>query len=123
METNRQRLESLFEIGGITLGRGEFFDRLPQPLPAGLDFERVQGLMLGLAIGDALGNTTEDMLPDQRRAACGEIQDHLPNACADQRPVGLPSDDTQLAFVDPPSQKSDDRPLGGHGTVGNDDPQ
>jgi ADP-ribosylglycohydrolase len=98
METNRQRLASLFETGGIDLGRGALFDSGPQPLPEGLDYGRVEGMMLGLAIGDALGNTTEGLLPHGRRAAYGEIRDYLPNLYADYRPVGLPSDDTQLAF-------------------------
>lgn len=54
--------------------------------------------LLGLAIGDALGNTTEGKLPHERRAAHGEITGYLPNRYADGRPVGLPSDDSQLAF-------------------------
>lgn len=54
--------------------------------------------MFGLAIGDALGNTTEGQLPAERRARYGEIRDYLPNHHAGNRPVGLPSDDTQLAF-------------------------
>ena len=55
-------------------------------------------MMLGLAIGDALGNTTEGQLPDTRRHRHGEIRDYLPNRHADFQPVGLPSDDSQLAF-------------------------
>jgi len=98
METNRERLEALFETGGIDLRRGDLFDSAPHPMPADLDFGRVEGMMLGLAIGDALGNTTESLLPHQRRATYGEIRDYLPNVYADLRPVGLPSDDTQLAF-------------------------
>jgi ADP-ribosyl-[dinitrogen reductase] hydrolase len=54
--------------------------------------------MLGLAIGDALGNTSEGQLPSVRRERHGEIRDYLPNWYADNRPVGLPSDDTQMAF-------------------------
>jgi ADP-ribosylglycohydrolase len=55
-------------------------------------------MLLGLAIGDALGNTTESQLPHERQARYGEIRDYLPNYHAGDRPVGLPSDDTQLAF-------------------------
>jgi ADP-ribosyl-[dinitrogen reductase] hydrolase len=51
-----------------------------------------------LAIGDSLGNTSEGMPPSNRRAYCGEIRDYLPNHHAGGRPVGLPSDDTQMAF-------------------------
>jgi ADP-ribosyl-[dinitrogen reductase] hydrolase len=55
-------------------------------------------MMLGLAIGDALGNTSEGMNPAERRRHYGEIRDYLPNRYANGRSVGLPSDDTQLAF-------------------------
>jgi ADP-ribosylglycohydrolase len=85
----------LFETGGIDLNRGAIIDYSPGPMPHDFDFGRVEGMMLGLAIGDALGNTTEGMLPHQRKARFGEIRDYIP------RPgigVGLPSDDTQLAF-------------------------
>ncbi len=54
--------------------------------------------MLGLTVGDALGNTSEGQLPSVRRGRYGEIRDYLPNWYAENRPVGLPSDDTQLAF-------------------------
>ena len=60
--------------------------------------DRVRGMLLGLAIGDALGNTTEGQLPAARRRRYGEVRDYLPNRYADGRPVGVPSDDTQLAF-------------------------
>jgi ADP-ribosylglycohydrolase len=55
-------------------------------------------MMLGLAIGDALGNLTEAMNPPQRRDKYGEITAYLPNPHAGGRRVGTPSDDTQLAF-------------------------
>lgn len=55
-------------------------------------------MLLGLAIGDALGNTTESQLPVIRRQSHGEIRDYLPNRYANGRPVGLPSDDSQMAF-------------------------
>ena len=48
--------------------------------------------------GDALGNTSESLLPEERRRRYGEIRDYLPNRYAEGRRVGLPSDDTQLAF-------------------------
>ena len=62
------------------------------------DPDRIAGALLALAIGDALGNTSESRLPHDRRAQHGEIRDYLPNRKADHRRVGLPSDDTQLAF-------------------------
>lgn len=60
--------------------------------------DRVRGMLLGLAIGDALGNTSESLPPEERRRRYGEIRDYLPNRYAEGRRVGLPSDDTQLAF-------------------------
>src|SRR5262249_58707036 len=60
--------------------------------------DRIRGMLLGLAIGDALGNTSEGMLPRERLAQHGEIRDYLPNRYAGYRAVGLPSDDTQRAF-------------------------
>ena len=36
-------------------------------------------MMLGLAIGDALGITTEGMIPHDRHNRYGEIRDYLPN--------------------------------------------
>jgi ADP-ribosyl-[dinitrogen reductase] hydrolase len=60
--------------------------------------DRIRGMLLGLAIGDALGNTTEGQIPERRRSERGLITDYLENKYADNRAVGLPSDDTQLAF-------------------------
>jgi ADP-ribosylglycohydrolase len=59
-----------------------------------LAFDRVEGMLLGLAIGDALGNPTEGQLPHVRYPVSG----YEPNRHANGRAVGLPSDDTQLAF-------------------------
>lgn len=67
------------------------------PNPADLE-DKVAGMLLGLAIGDALGNTSESLLPEERMRRHGWITDYLPNRHADGQRVGLPSDDTQLAF-------------------------
>ena len=53
MQTNRQLLAHLFERGQIDLARGAIFDTAPEPRPAGPDCDRVEGMMLGLAVGDA----------------------------------------------------------------------
>lgn len=74
-------------------------DADPPPLPSSIDLaNRVEGMLLGLAIGDALGNTSESLNPDERSARHGWICHYLPNSHAGGRAVGLPSDDTQLAF-------------------------
>ena len=97
--SNLGTLAWLFETGGIELCRGPLFDETPPAPPPGARLrDRVEGMLLGLAIGDALGNTSEGLLPGDRRARYGEIRDYLPNRHAEGRRVGLPSDDTQLAF-------------------------
>ena len=60
--------------------------------------DRLRGMLLGLAIGDALGNTSESLSPAERVAQYAEIRDFLPNRHAAGSRVGLPSDDSQLAF-------------------------
>ena len=87
----------LLAEGRIRVRDGEIFRQSPAPLPAGLDFSRVEGMLLGLAIGDALGNATESQSPRERRAQYGEIRDYLPSRRHGDR-RGYPSDDTQMAF-------------------------
>jgi ADP-ribosylglycohydrolase len=95
---NSTLLNHLLSQGQIALDPAPFLKQAPSPLPEDWDFERVEGMLLGLAVGDALGNTTESQLPVIRRQLHGEIRDYLPNRYASGRPVGLPSDDSQLAF-------------------------
>ena len=98
LSANRVSLENLFAQNQIDLRRGVLFDQPPGPMPGTMEFDRVEGMLLGLAIGDALGNTSEGMLPRVRQRVHGEITDYLPNRYARNHPVGLPSDDTQMAF-------------------------
>ena len=60
--------------------------------------DKLRGMLLGLAIGDALGNTSESLIPVRRSKHHGEIRDYLENWYASGKSVGLPSDDTQMAF-------------------------
>lgn len=76
---NRETFEHLVRAGKLALNRGAVFDRAPTPLPRELSVDRIEGMLLGLAIGDALGNTTESMLPAQRAAQYDEIRHYLPN--------------------------------------------
>ncbi|MCC6773358.1 MAG: ADP-ribosylglycohydrolase family protein [Gemmatimonadaceae bacterium] len=90
-------LSPLLARGGIRLSPGPLLSEAVAPKPADFDFARVEGMLLGLAMGDALGVPTESQLPRDRRARHGEIRDYVPNRYAgDGR--GYPSDDTQLAF-------------------------
>jgi ADP-ribosyl-[dinitrogen reductase] hydrolase len=82
----------------IRINQAPFFDQDPPPLPQNFRFDRVEGMLLGLAIGDSLGNTSESRLPEGRKTEHGEIRDYLPNKYADDQPVGVPSDDTQLSY-------------------------
>ena len=76
--------------------------RLPEQAPLFADStvssDRLRGMLLGTAIGDALGNTTEGMLPERRRERHGWIENYLPNRYANFKAVGVPSDDTQMSF-------------------------
>jgi ADP-ribosylglycohydrolase len=98
MSSNRDTLERLLDKGGVDLKRSTFLDTAPAPLPADFSYDRIEGMLLGLAVGDALGNTSEAMNPSDRRARYGEIRDYLPHRYGENKPVGLPTDDTQLAF-------------------------
>ena len=94
--TNREWLERLWADGQMPIRRAPLFGRKPHGVVA--DWERVEGMLLGLAIGDALGNTSEGLSPRQRTEFVGEVRDYRPNRYLDHRAVGLPSDDTQMAF-------------------------
>ncbi len=71
---------------------------IPLPRPVRTTADRLRGMLLGLAVGDALGNVTEGMNPPHRKAQYGEITDYLSNPDEGGRRVGTPSDDTQLAY-------------------------
>lgn len=95
---NESLLRELVGGGRLDMELGAPFEQ-PPPFESGaIHWDRVRGMMLGLAIGDALGNTTEGLLPALRRQQHGEIRNYLPNRYAEGRAVGLPSDDSQLAF-------------------------
>ena len=98
MTANQKILQELFAAGRIDINRGPLFDTSPDPMPADLDFTRVEGMMLGLAVGDSLGATSESMPPPRRRELLGYIDSYLPHPYAQGKAIGLPTDDTQLAF-------------------------
>ena len=95
--SNQQTLDDLFENNQIDIRQGDLFQTPVNPLPAEFNFDRIEGMMLGLAIGDALGITSEGMIPSQRRERYGEVRDYIPNRHVNEA-RGFPSDDTQLAF-------------------------
>jgi len=96
-QTNATILGQLFQTGAIRLERGTLLDHSLAPKGPDFDFDRVEGMLLGTAIGDALGNTSESKLPMVRRRLHGEIRDYLVSDRTG-RAKGYPSDDTQLTF-------------------------
>jgi ADP-ribosylglycohydrolase len=91
-------LEDLFRHRRIALRRGALFDRTPGELP--LDDlriqQRIEGMLIGLAVGDALGHATEWQYdPERRHREFGTIVDHV--GTAGTKP-GRISDDTQMSF-------------------------
>ena len=96
MHDNRPLLAALFAEGKIDLLRGPLFDEEPGQPVCPIPFNRVEGMVLGLAVGDALGVPTESTLPGHRRTRYGEIRDFLPSRHNGER-RGFPSDDTQLS--------------------------
>ena len=105
MNTHRRFESSVFECkalaeqGVLQIRWTDFLETAPVAIPPEVDLsDRLEGMMIGLAIGDSLGNTSESMLPHKRLTAHGHIDNYLPNKHAHSRRVGLPSDDTQMAF-------------------------
>ena len=72
--------------------------QVPQRLPTDFDFQKVEGMLLGLAVGDALGEPTESMLPNERRGLVGEQRDYINSQRQELGSIGAGTDDTQLAF-------------------------
>ena len=95
--SNQQVLENIFKNNQIDIQQGDLFQTPVDPFPTEFDFDRIEGMMLGLAIGDALGVTSEGMIPSSRRERFGEVRDYIPNRYVTEA-RGFPSDDTQLAF-------------------------
>ncbi len=97
MIDNRSLLQECIDLGVIHLDHPQALQRTPPPLPPDFDFQKIEGMLLGLAIGDALGTPTEGMTPARRRSLYGDIRDFLPTGHP-MGPIGSGTDDTQLAF-------------------------
>ena len=95
---SRDILTWLARTGRTATQLGAWLDEVPPSLPPLVAWDRIEGMLLGLAIGDALGNRAEGMTPAARRGTHGTIRDYLPHHRAGGRSVGLPSDDSQMAF-------------------------
>lgn len=97
MIDNSALMRRLLDEGRMRLERRALLEEPPPEIPAP-HWDRVEGMLLGLAVGDALGRTSEGLSPEVRRRRHGEIRDYLPLDFLGGRRVGAPSDDTQLAF-------------------------
>ena len=91
-------LQDLLAARRIDLCDAPLLHTLPPSIPSRPDWDRVEGMLLGVAIGDSLGRRSEGMLPHERRAAFGEIRDYPIHARAGYQAKGVPSDDSQLTF-------------------------
>lgn len=98
MKDNRNLLRRLFAQNLIALENSPLFEASLSQEGRVASWDRVEGMLLGVAIGDSLGNTSESMGPSERRRWYGTIRDYLPNRHANDQCVGLPSDDTQMTF-------------------------
>ena len=94
---NEAIFHSLMAAGKIKIQHGRLFKVVLTPKLADFDFAKVEGMLLGIAIGDSLGGPTESLLPEERNRRYGEIRDYIPNRHLSEC-RGFPSDDTQLSF-------------------------
>jgi hypothetical protein len=74
MIDNSSLLKKMLARGRIRLQDGDALREVPDPLPASIGFQKVEGMLLGLAIGDSLGAALEGMLPAESRRRHGEIR-------------------------------------------------
>lgn len=95
---SRQLLEELFERELIPVRRGLIYDVRPESLdlPDLRRHDRIEGLLMGVAVGDALGHSTEWQYDaEDRNKEFGTIVDHVSSPTSTP---GRISDDTQLTF-------------------------
>lgn len=98
MINNMPLLMDMLAKGTIRLRESQVLHESPKPLNATFSFEKVEGMLLGLAVGDALGATSEGQKPAERLKRYGEIRDYVPGKRSNFKKVGVPTDDTQLSF-------------------------
>lgn len=95
---NTGLLKDLITKDAIRIRNSSIFGKTPKTLPSNFSFDKVEGMLLGVAVGDALGATTEGALPADRHLLFGEIRDYVPGKRSNNRAIGVPTDDTQMTF-------------------------
>ena len=98
MIDNFNLLEDLARKGTVKTHSVDILRYAPMPLPLDFDFSKIEGMLLGVAVGDSLGATSEGMLPADRWRKFGEIRNYIPGHRSEWKPIGVPTDDTQLTF-------------------------
>ena len=99
MLDNRATLSRLLDDNSIAMRQGATLSQSVPALPEDFDFDRVAGMLLGVAIGDALGRPSEGMIPSRRKRSHGEVRGYHRHRRGGGGPSeGHPSDDTQLTF-------------------------
>ena len=89
-------LDNLFAGNHIRIRRGSIFQQVP-PDRSTVEWQRIEGMLVGLAVADALGNRCEGLTPEARFERHGRVSDYLPSQDPQTDRRGTPSDDTQLA--------------------------
>ena len=99
MIDNRTLLDRLIQEDAVEVRRGSALSQPVPPIPREAGFDACAGMLLGVAIGDALGRPSEGMIPSRRQKAHGEVRDYHAHRRRGGGPAeGFPSDDTQLTF-------------------------
>jgi ADP-ribosyl-[dinitrogen reductase] hydrolase len=98
MIDNTTLLENLIDQRIIRLRKSPLLFQSPSKLSTNFNFDKVEGMLLGAAIGDSLGATSEGLSANERKSKFGEIRDYIPGERSKYLPIGVPTDDTQLTF-------------------------
>ena len=81
---------ALAQSGVLKVRWTDWLAASPVPLSDQVNLtDKVEGMLLGLAVGDSLGNSSESLMPDERRNRYGYIENYLPNRHANGQCIGL----------------------------------
>lgn len=91
--SNSEKMLFLFSENIIRAKESDFLYSNPE-IVGDIDRDRIEGMLLGVAIGDSLGYPVEFLLPNDKLRKYGEIGDYIPSRRSNYKPVGVPTDDT-----------------------------